>query len=42
MKQIANKSISIEFYASNVTIGIDLGIELDLEIVMSNIQFAVS
>ena len=40
MKQKAN--ISIELYASNVTIGIDLGHDLDLEFSRSNMKFTIS
>ena len=40
MKQKAN--ISIELYASNVTIGFDLHHDLDLEFSRSNMEFAIS
>ena len=43
--QIATKrkaSISIELYGSNVTIGFDLGHDLDLEFSSSNPEFAIS
>ena len=35
-------NISIELYGSNVTIGFDLGHDLDLEFSRSNIEFAIS
>ena len=35
-------NISIELYASNVTIGFDLGRDLDLEFSRSNMEFAIS
>ena len=40
MKQKAN--ISIELKGSNVTIGFDLGHDLDLEFSRSNVEFAIS
>ena len=35
-------SLSIEFKASDVTIGLDLGHDLDLEFSRSNMEFAIS
>ena len=40
MKQKAN--ISIELYAPNVTIGFELGYDLDYEFSRSNLEFAIS
>ena len=40
MKRKAN--ISIEFWASNVTVGFDLGHDLDLQFSRSNMEFAIS
>ena len=40
MKRKANTSIELK--ASNVTIGFDLGHDLDLEVSRSNMEFAIS